>query len=166
MRDVKRVTMEDVAREAGVSRALVSIAYRDAAGVSAATRARILAIGERLGYAPDQVAARLAGVGGRTVGVFIQDLHNDVFADVFDGVRAVVEPARKSLVMAVGTLDGRGDAAALDTLRRSRVDVIVGVGLQLPDVAQITGLLHFPARQAGFAVGLVSNLYRYRLPLM
>ncbi|WP_289013463.1 LacI family DNA-binding transcriptional regulator [uncultured Microbacterium sp.] len=141
---MKRVTMEDVAREAGVSRALVSIAYRDAAGVSAATRARILAIGERLGYAPDQVAARLAGVGGRTVGVFIQDLHNDVFADVFDGVRAVVEPARKSLVMAVGTLDGRGDAAALDTLRRSRVDVIVGVGLQLPDVAVQAVSRHVP----------------------
>lgn len=127
------VTMEDVAREAGVSRSLVSLAYRGAAGVSAATRQRILDTGRRLNYTPNQVAARLAGRGGNTFGVFLQDLHNDLFADIYDGVREIAEADGKHLVLAVGTIDGSRDAASLQTLEQSRVDVIIAAGLQLAD---------------------------------
>ena len=128
-----RPTMEDVAHLAGVSRALVSIAYRGATGVSDETRALILAAGEELGYTPNRVAARLAGGGGDTVGVFLQDLHNDLFAEFYDGIRAVTEAAGKELVLAVGGADGGHDLAALQTLRRSRVDVIIAGGLRLSD---------------------------------
>lgn len=131
---MSRITMEDVAKHVGVSRALVSLAYRDLPGVSAETRARILQAGEDLGYAHNQVAARLASKGGDSIGVFLQDLHNDLFADFYDGIRDVVEGAQKQLVLAVGALDGSRDADALETLRQSRVDVIIAGGLQLPDV--------------------------------
>lgn len=130
---MKRATMEDVAREAGVSRALVSLAYRDAAGVSRATRARILDAGARLGYTHNLVAASLAGRGGNTLGVFLQDLHNDLFADVHDGLREVADAEGLRLVLAVGVLDGSRDAQSLDTLLQQRVDVLIAAGLQLPD---------------------------------
>ena len=47
------VTMQDIATELGVSRALVSMAFRDVAGVSAQTRTTILETAERLGYPAD-----------------------------------------------------------------------------------------------------------------
>lgn len=125
--------MEDVAQGAGVSRALVSLAYRDLPGVSAATQARILQVGEALGYVHNRVAARLAGKGGDAIGIFLQDLHNDLSADIYDGLREAAEASQKNLVLAVGQLDGSRDSSTLATLRQSRVDVIIAIGLQLND---------------------------------
>lgn len=125
--------MEDVAREAGVSRALVSLAYRNLPGVSEATREHILEVGRRLRYTPNRVAARLAENSGNTIGVFLQDLHNDLSADIFDGVREVADRAGKTLVLTVGASDGAGDRSALDTLKQSRVDVAIATGLLMPD---------------------------------
>mgnify|MGYP003450947169 CR=1 FL=1 len=130
-----RITMEDVARAAGVSRALVSLAYRDRPGVSAETRARILEAGAALGYTPNRIAAQLAGNGGNTLGVFLQDLHNDLFADFYEGIVEVADAGSKEIVLSIGTIDGSRDVAALETLHQLRVDVILVGGLQLDDEA-------------------------------
>lgn len=127
------VTMESVARAAGVSRSLVSLAYRRQPGVSEATRQHILAVGERLHYTPNQMASRLAGRGGNTLGVFMQDLRNDLFADIYDGLREIADVERKYLVLSIGTIDGQRDSTSLSALLQSRVDVIIAVGLQMPD---------------------------------
>lgn len=130
---MRRVTMEDVAREAGVSRALVSMAFRDAKGVGAETRERILATAERLGYRVNTVASRLASRSTRTFGVFLLDLRLDAYADMFDGIRAVAAEHTTPLILAVGKSDGSLDAQELGNLAASRVDVILATGLLLPD---------------------------------
>jgi DNA-binding LacI/PurR family transcriptional regulator len=130
---VQSVTMADVAREAGVSKALVSIAYRGVAGVSETTKRKIFATGERLGYRHNRIAARLRSKESSTFGVFLLELRNDVFADVFDGIREVAERNNKHLVISVGEIDGERDLAALDSLARSRVDVVIASGLLAPD---------------------------------
>ena len=79
---MSRVTMEDVAREAGVSRALVSIAFRDVAGVSPATKKSILEAAQRIGYRPNVMAARLASRRTNTIGMFIPDLRNTIIPDI------------------------------------------------------------------------------------
>ena len=129
------VTMQDIATELGVSRALVSMAFRDVAGVSAQTRTTILETAERLGYRFNRVASRLASKVTNTLGVFLLDLRQDVYADMFDGIRAVADEQERHLVLAVGSIDGRRDAQALDSLFQSRVDVVIATGLLLPDDA-------------------------------
>ena len=127
------VTMEDVARAAGVSRALVSIAFRGVRGVSDETRDHIFEVAEGLGYRPNRIASRLASKSDTTIGVFLQDLHNDLFADVFDGIRSIADAGDRHLLLAVGARDGSQDARALDSLVRSRVDIVIAAGLILPD---------------------------------
>lgn len=127
------VTMADVAREAGVSVGLVSRAFRGPTGVSAQTRARILRTARDMGYAPNAVASRLASKDNNTLGVFLLDLHNEVYIDMYDGIRDAAHDAGRELVITAGSVHGDLGRTALDSLVRARVDVAVAAGLLIPD---------------------------------
>ncbi|HKU31865.1 MAG TPA: LacI family DNA-binding transcriptional regulator [Arthrobacter sp.] len=127
------VTMSDVARAAGVSPALVSLAFRDAYGVSKKSRDHILKTAATMGYQPNSVASRLASKSDDTLGVFLLDLHNEVFADMFDGMREAAHEHERELVLSVGSIGQALDRPALDSLVRARVNVAIAAGLLLPD---------------------------------
>jgi DNA-binding LacI/PurR family transcriptional regulator len=56
----RRPTLADVAAQAGVSTALVSIVMREAPGASATTRERVLAVADELGYRPTSARSSCA----------------------------------------------------------------------------------------------------------
>lgn len=62
---MKRPTITDIAQRAGVTKAAVSFALNGKPGISAATRERILAIAEEIGFQPNSAARALtAGKSG------------------------------------------------------------------------------------------------------
>ena len=67
------VTSHDVARRAGVSQSTVSRALRNYR-VSRATRERVLAAADELGYVPSEIARSLVTQNTRTVGIVVTDL--------------------------------------------------------------------------------------------
>jgi DNA-binding LacI/PurR family transcriptional regulator len=69
---VKRPTIADIAREAGVSKGAVSYALNGQPGVSEATRQRILGIAERVGFRASTAARALAGAPARVVGLALR----------------------------------------------------------------------------------------------
>ena len=127
-----RVTQEDVAREAGVSRALVSFAFRDVGRVSPATKQLILDAAQRIGYRHNRMAARLASRRTNTIGMFIPDLRNTIIPDIYEGVREATDAASEQLVIAVSDADGKRDRAAIDELMGVQVDVSIVPGCVLP----------------------------------
>jgi DNA-binding LacI/PurR family transcriptional regulator len=68
---VKRPTIADIARRAGVSKGAVSYALNGRPGVSASTRARILEIAQEIGWRPNRAALALNGGRAGTVGLAV-----------------------------------------------------------------------------------------------
>lgn len=81
----RAVTMADVAARAGVSRALVSIVFRDVPGASAATRQRVMQAADDLAYRPDQRARLLGSNRSRTIGV-VFGLHHAFHAELVESL--------------------------------------------------------------------------------
>lgn len=71
----RRVTAADIARSLGISRATVGFVLNDTPGqtISSATRARVLAEADRLGYRPHQAARALASGQSRIVLLILPD---------------------------------------------------------------------------------------------
>ncbi|WP_433498725.1 LacI family DNA-binding transcriptional regulator [Sphaerimonospora sp. CA-214678] len=66
---MRRPTIADIARRAGVSKGAVSYALNGQPGVSEATRARILAIANEIGWRPNIAARALNGARAHAVGL-------------------------------------------------------------------------------------------------
>ena len=126
----RRVTLEDVARRAGVSRALVSIVMRGAEGAGEATRARVLAAAEELGYRPDVRARALAGRRSRLVGVTF-GVSGSFHVDLLDWLYAAAQDRGHDLVLSAVT-SGRGEQQAVDPVRDFGLDALVMLAPQSP----------------------------------
>ena len=120
--------MEDVARDAGVSRALVSLVMRDSPKVSPAKRTAVLESAAALGYSPNRLASRLASHRTKTLGVLFLDLHNSVFADIYDGITEGTEGSGNQVMVAVGSADPRTELEAVRNFVDLRVDGVILAG--------------------------------------
>lgn len=86
------VRLKDIAAQAGVSVMTVSKALRDERDVSAATKLRIKALAQQMGYVPDSSAQGLRTRTTKLFGLVIPTITNPIFARV---VYAIEERARE-----------------------------------------------------------------------
>ncbi|GAB3051289.1 LacI family DNA-binding transcriptional regulator [Intrasporangium mesophilum] len=128
-----RVTMEDVAARAGVSRALVSIVFRGVAGASDETRARVLAAARELDYRPDTRASRLGRGRTRMLGVTFAVGHA-FHGELIRSLYAEADRAAYEVVLS-GVTPDRPDADAVETLLAERCEALLLVGSELPAAA-------------------------------
>jgi DNA-binding LacI/PurR family transcriptional regulator len=127
----RRVTLNDVARHAEVSRALVSIVMRDAPGASAATRERVLASARALGYRPDVRARSLASQKSRLIGVMFGVGLGVFHFALLDGLYAVAEEYGHTLILTPLTR-GRDERRAAESLHEFRFDALIMLGPPTP----------------------------------
>ncbi len=82
-----RVTMQEVARRAGVSAITVSRALRTPDKVAEELRQRIARVCQELGYVPNHAASALASARSQTIVALIPSLSNVVFVDIIAGIK-------------------------------------------------------------------------------
>ena len=119
------VTLNDVARHAGVSKSTVSNVVRGATPVAALTRSRVEASISELGYRPNEVARALKQQATRTLGLVITDTVNPFPATL---AQAVVRRARRdgyAVLIADTDGDPEIEAAQCRALAARRVDGVI-----------------------------------------
>jgi LacI family transcriptional regulator len=121
----KRVTLQQVAEHAGVSRATASLIVRNSPSVSEKTRKKVLASMKELGYVYDRIAANLRSQTSSTIGVIITDISNTFFTELLIGVHEELE--KDGYTVFLGTTfdsDNRQDQL-LSTMLEHRVGGII-----------------------------------------
>src|ERR1035437_7225197 len=105
------ITIEDVARAAGVSRAAVSKVIRDAYGVSGEMKAKVEATIEEVGYRP-RVSSRAMRGATYTLGIEIPTIKNTFFTKIIGRAASALEGTRYQLIIApAGPHHDRGPQA-------------------------------------------------------
>lgn len=127
----RRPTLEDVARAAGVSRALVSIVVRRAPGASEETRRRVLQTAAELGYRPDARARLLARSRTQLIGV-VFNVQHAFHSDLLAGIYAASDVVGYEVVLS-GTTPGHDERRAVEALLGYRCDALVLLGPDAPD---------------------------------
>src|SRR3569833_2085827 len=127
------VSMEDVARLAGVSTATVSRTLRGLPNVSEETRDRVLQAAASLSYVVSPIASRLASGRTHTVGVIVPYASRWFFGQIVAGVESVLrEHALDLLLYNLGDSQSRQRFFGQLPLRR-RVDAVLIVAMQFSD---------------------------------
>ena len=114
-----------VARLAGVSRATAARAFSEPDKVREATRNKVFAASESLGFRPNYVARQLRTQSTRIIGVMLPTLSNPVFSEQLQGMEHLAREHGYVLMVATTDYDTRRESAVLENLLRQRVDGLV-----------------------------------------
>ncbi|HWQ14229.1 MAG TPA: LacI family DNA-binding transcriptional regulator [Roseiflexaceae bacterium] len=156
----RKVTITQIAKEAGVSKTAVSFAFNDPAQLAPATVSHIREVAERLGYSPDPIARSMTTRRTNALGLLLpQDLAtamcNPFYAEFIRGVGGVcgrvgmtlmlVPPLWGSMLKAIphATVDGfivvglEVDRGEVQQLRRRHVPFVMVDGEAPADVSSV-----------------------------
>src|SRR5512133_1125578 len=118
-------TMKRIAEALGVSVTTVSKVLNNRADIGPATRARVLAKVEELGYQRNAVARSLTLRRTHTLGIVIPDLMHSFFVEIVAGVEPVASARGYGLLLCSSGEDPHKERAELEMLRSRQVDGIV-----------------------------------------
>ncbi|MFD7655029.1 LacI family DNA-binding transcriptional regulator [Actinosynnema sp. NPDC059797] len=125
--DRRPVTLEEVARVAGVSRATVSRVVNGVATVDRELRQVVEKAISTTGYAPNRAARSLVTRRAGAIGLVLPDegrtLHDPYFGRVVSGVLPVIRPLGVQLVLT--TTDPGGHQEVVDDVRQRRLDGVI-----------------------------------------
>jgi LacI family transcriptional regulator len=159
-----RPTINDVAREAGVSKASISAVLNGKPGVSDSTRTRILEVMERLNYRPSGVAGGRAGPRKRrSLGLVIKELDNPYYMEVATG--SLVEGRKHGYTVLVASSEGDYEAekAAVALMCEQGVDGLIIT----PVVDEHADLSHlFELKRRNFPFVLLEEIRGVRASLV
>jgi DNA-binding LacI/PurR family transcriptional regulator len=110
------MTLDEVAKRAGVSSATVSRVINNSAVVRESTRQRVLAVADRLNYRPNRFAQGLAGGKTRTFGVIVSNIENPFFLDILHALEETATRSGYELVYENTDYQPKRLAAAVDLM--------------------------------------------------
>jgi DNA-binding LacI/PurR family transcriptional regulator len=169
-----RITIVEVAQQAGVSISSVSAALNGRGEVSETTRRRILATADEMGWVPSLRGRSLSGKRTFAVGLVVQRqpevLSSDpFFASFISGVEAILEPRGQALVLQMApdaassaeryrrlAAERRVDGVFLDEIRvdDQRIPLLENLGLPTVAINLDESVATFPSVRQSYRHGI------------
>src|ERR1700736_3640766 len=122
-----KLTMDDVARAARVSKQTISAVINNKSGISEKTRVRIRKIIARLDYHPNMLASSLRGQSSFTVGVVIPSITNPFYPELVRGIEDEAQRHGYSLFLCNSDENPEKEVSYLHLLRRYRIAGLIAV---------------------------------------
>ncbi len=122
---MRRITMRDVAEQAGVSKATVSHVINETRFVEEATKARVRDAIRSLGYRPNVAARSLTTQRTRIIGLIVSDVTNTFFGEITRGIEDVLISNNYSLMLCNTNEVLEREEYYIDILLRQGVDGII-----------------------------------------
>ncbi len=119
------VTINDVAKVAGVSIATVSRVIHNKGKVGDVCRARVKKIIEELGYRPNNNASALASKTSNTIGVVTPSISMSFFGSLASGVEKGARENNLKLLMANSLYETESELNAIESLRANNCKAII-----------------------------------------
>src|SRR6185436_3039218 len=139
----RRATITDVAEAAGVAASTVSRAFSNPGRVNHQTRAHVLAVAERLGYAPNPTARALESGRTNTMALLVPDITNPYFAGVIKSAERAASAAGLTLVLG-DPQENAGQEQQLVRRLGPAVDGFVLSATRMPDEMLTDAARHNP----------------------
>lgn len=119
---MSRVTMEDIAEQAGVSVNTVSRALNDKPDINDKTKKEILEIADELNYRPNRFARGLRSSKTSTLGVIVADIMNPFFSALLKGIEKAAREEGYSIIVQDTDENYQNEQEAVEIALAEQVD--------------------------------------------
>ena len=119
------VTMEDVAKKAGVAVSSVSRALSDHPDVSESLKKKVQNASKALGFEPNLLASSLRSGSTRTIGFIVRDISSPLFSLIAKGADDILREHGYLFLLTNSDGDTNVELSHLNILRQRRVDGVI-----------------------------------------
>lgn len=127
----RAISIEDIARVAGVSHTTVSRALRNNPVISAEVRQRIQRLADEMGYTPNAIAQSLKGQHTNTIGLVVTSIADPFVGRVVRGIEEVAQNAGLGIILSVSNNMPDQEMVVIENFHRRRVDGIIVVSSKI-----------------------------------
>lgn len=125
---MKKISLQEIARLAGVSKTTVSVVLNNRGeqyGISAKTQRRVREIAQRFNYAPNKMARGLRLKKTQTIGLVVPDLSNWFFSQLSGSFQDVVAEAGYHLYITSSNYDEKEEHKTINDLLAWHIDGLI-----------------------------------------
>lgn len=124
----KRITIYDIAREAGVSASTVSRILANSAGVKPEKRQRVMALVEKYNFTPNAMAKGLSKSRSKLIGMLCPDVRNPFYSNVFAQCEQAAYQAGYTLLLNNTFGEPEKEITYMQRMVEQRVDSLIICG--------------------------------------
>ena len=119
------VTIDDIAKQAGVSSATISRVLNNSSYVKEETREKVLKVIEEMNYVPSAIARSLSKRETSTIGIIVPDITNSYFGEIIKGISKIAEDVGLNIILFNTNNNVKSELKALEEVKKHRLKGVI-----------------------------------------